>query len=176
MRAQQTGRRHFNMASIESVSHEKRVFAPPAEFAAKAKGSKADLGRLNAEAASDYEGFWARLARERLDWHKPFSRALDESNAPFYKWFEDGQLNVSYNCLDRNLENGNANKIAIIFEADDGAVTRVTYQELYHRVCRLAHGLKSLCINSGDRAVIYMPMSCVAGDGIPALPAGSTTR
>ena len=101
------------MASIESVSHEKRVFAPPAEFAAKANVSKADLGRLNAEAASDYEGFWARLARETLDWHKPFSRALDESNAPFYKWFEDGQLNVSYNCLDRNLENGNANKIAI---------------------------------------------------------------
>src|SRR6266436_1249373 len=156
------------MASIESVSHEKRVFVPPAEFAAKANVSRADLDRLNAEAASDYEGFWARLARETLDWHKPFSRALDESKAPFYKWFEDGQLNVSYNCLDRNLENGNANKIAIIFEADDGAVTKVTYQDLYHRVCRFANALKSLGIKKGDRVIIYMPMSI---EGVAAMQA-----
>ena len=156
------------MASIESVSQEKRVFAPPAEFAAKANVSRADFDRLNAEAASDYEGFWATLARETLDWHKPFSRALDESNAPFYKWFEDGQLNVSYNCLDRNLENGNANKIAIIFEADDGTVTRITYQDLYHRVCRFANALKSLGIKKGDRVIIYMPMSI---EGVAAMQA-----
>jgi len=147
------------MSTIESVSHEKRVFAPPAEFTAKANVSRADFDRLNAEAASDYGGFWARLARETLAWHKPFSKGLDESKAPFYKWFEDGQLNVSYNCLDRNLESGNANKIAIIFEADDGAVTNVTYQDLYHRVCRFANGLKSLGIKKGDRVIIYMPMS-----------------
>jgi acetyl-CoA synthetase len=156
------------MSTIESISHEKRVFAPPAAFAAKANVSKADFDRLNAEAASDYGGFWARLARETLAWHKPFSKALDESNAPFYKWFEDGQLNVSYNCLDRNLENGNANKIAIIFEADDGAVTKVTYQDLYHRVCRFANGLKSLGIKKGDRVIIYMPMSV---EGVVAMQA-----
>ena len=103
-----------------------------------------------------------------MAWHKPFGKVLDESNAPFYKWFEDGQLNVSYNCLDRNLENGNANKIAIIFEADDGAVTRVTYQDLYHRVCRFANALKSLGIKKGDRVIIYMPMSI---EGVVAMQA-----
>src|SRR5436190_4773615 len=147
------------MSNIESVSHEKRLFPPPAAFVAQANVKRADLDRLNAEAASDYEGFWARLARETLAWHKPFSKTLDESSAPLYKWFEDGQLNVSYNCLDRNLENGNANKVAIIFEADDGAVTKVTYQDLYHRVCRFANALKSLGIEKGDRVIVYMPMS-----------------
>ncbi len=79
---------------------------------------------LCAEAERDYEGFWARLARENLAWQSPFTKTLDESDAPFYKWFADGKLNVSYNCLDRNLDNGNADKTAIIFEADDGKVTR----------------------------------------------------
>jgi acetyl-CoA synthetase len=156
------------MSTIESVSHEKRVFAPPAEFAAQANVTKADFDRMNAEAASDYAGFWAKLARETLAWHKPFAKSLDESNAPFYKWFEDGQLNVSYNCLDRNLENGNANKIAIIFEADDGAVTRITYQDLYHRVCRFANALKSRGVKKGDRVIIYMPMSI---EGVVAMQA-----
>jgi acetyl-CoA synthetase len=156
------------MSTIESVSNETRVFAPPAEFAAQANVSKADYDRLNAAAAADYAGFWATLAREELLWHKPFTRSLDESNAPFYKWFEDGELNVSYNCLDRNLQNGNADRVAIIFEADDGAVTKVTYQELYHRVCRLANGLKSLGIRKGDRVVIYVPMSI---EGVVAMQA-----
>ena len=84
---------------------------------------------------------------------------LDDSDAPFYKWFEDGETNVSYNCLDRNLSNGNAEKVAIIFEADDGKVTKVTYQELYRQVCRLANGLKALGIKKSDRVIIYMPMS-----------------
>ena len=108
------------------------------------------------------------LARETLAWHKPFTKVLDESNAPFYKWFEDGDLNVSYNCLDRNLENGNADKVAIIFEADDGKVTKVTYRDLHQRVCRLANGLKSLGVKKGDRVVIYMPMSI---EGIAAMQA-----
>ena len=138
------------MSTIESVSNETRVFEPPRDFAAQASVSRADFDRLNAAAAADYPGFWAKLAREHVLWHKPFTRSLDETGAPFYKWFEDGELNVSYNCLERNLENGNAGKVAIIFEADDGAVTRVSYQELYHRVCRFANGLKSLGIKKGD--------------------------
>src|SRR5438552_18731303 len=125
-----------SMATIESVSHETRVFDPPPAFVAQANVKKADFDRLNASAAADYAGFWSRLARETLLWHKPFSKSPDESNHPFYKWFEDGELNVSYNCLERNLENGNAGKVAIIFEADDGAVTKVTYEDLYPRVCR----------------------------------------
>src|SRR5215831_9325613 len=158
----------FSMATIESVSHETRKFEPSREFVAQATIKKADFEKMNAEAAADFPGFWAKLAREQLLWHKPFSRILDESKAPFYKWFEDGELNVSYNCLERNLENGNADKIAIIFEADDGAVTKVTYQELYHRVCRLANGLKSVGIKKGDRVVIYMPMSIEAVSAMQA--------
>ncbi len=156
------------MANIESVSHETRVFEPPREFVAQANVTKAQFDQMNAIAAKDYPGFWAKLAQGELLWHKPFTKSLDESNAPFYKWFEDGELNVSYNCLDRNLENGNAEKTAIIFEADDGAVTRVTYRELYHRVCRFANGLKSLGIKKGDRVIIYMPMSI---EGIVAMQA-----
>jgi acetyl-CoA synthetase len=156
------------MANIESVSHETRMFEPPHDFAVQANIKKADFERLNAEAAADFAGFWGRLAREQVLWHKPFSRVLDESKAPFFKWFDDGELNVSYNCLERNLENGNADKTAIIFEADDGAVTKVTYKELYHRVCRLANGLKSLGIKRGDRVLVYIPMSI---EGVTAMQA-----
>ncbi|MEO8739768.1 MAG: acetate--CoA ligase [Casimicrobiaceae bacterium] len=156
------------MANIESVSNETRVFPPPAAFAAQANVTKADFERMNASATADYPGFWAKLARDEVLWHKPFTQSLDESNAPFYKWFEDGELNVSYNCLERNLEGGNANKVAIIFEADDGKVTRVTYQDLYHQVCRFANGLKSVGIGKGDRVIIYMPMSI---EGVVAMQA-----
>jgi acetyl-CoA synthetase len=156
------------MSTIESVSHENRLFPPPAGFVAQANVKPADFDRLNAAAAKDFTGFWGGLARETLLWKKPFTRVLDESNAPFYKWFDDGDLNVSYNCLERNLQNGNANKTAIIFEADDGKQTRVTYQELYHRVCRLANGLRSLGIKKGDRIIVYMPMSI---EGVVAMQA-----
>jgi len=147
------------MSTIQSVMHEDRVFEPSAAFVAQANVTKADFDAMNAKAARDFEGFWADLARETLHWHKPFTKVLDESNAPFYQWFGDGELNVSYNCLDRNLANGNADKLAIIFEADDGAVTRVTYRDLHQRVCRLANGFRSLGVKKGDRVVIYMPMS-----------------
>ncbi|MES2297944.1 MAG: acetate--CoA ligase [Pseudomonadota bacterium] len=148
---------------------EHRVFAPPAAFSANAAvPSMAAYEALCAEAARDYEGFWGRLARENLEWKVPFSTVLDESQAPFYKWFEDGQLNVSYNCLDRNLQNGNADKVAIIFEADDGKVTTATYAQLHERVCKFANGLKSLGIKKGDRVVVYMPMSL---EGVAAMQA-----
>jgi acetyl-CoA synthetase len=147
------------MSTIESVSHETRIFKPSPEFVSQANVHKAEFDRLNAAAAGDFPGFWAKLARDTLLWHKPFTKVLDESKAPFYKWFEDGELNVSHNCLERNLQNGNAGKTAIIFEADDGAVTKVTYQELYQRVCRFANGLKSLGVKKGDRVIVYMPMS-----------------
>ncbi|MBC8118833.1 MAG: acetate--CoA ligase, partial [Burkholderiaceae bacterium] len=110
----------------------------------------------------DFTGFWARLARENLEWSKPFTQVLDESGAPFYKWFDDGELNASYNCLDRNLANGNAEKVAIIFEADDGKVTQITYRELHAKVCQLANGIKALGYAKGERAIVYMPMSIEA--------------
>jgi acetyl-CoA synthetase len=158
-----------NQELEQGALHEHRVFNPPADFAANATISGMDAYRkLCDEAASDYEGFWARLARENIDWQKPFTQTLDESNAPFYKWFADGQLNASYNCLDRNLTNGNADKTAIIFEADDGQVTRATYRELHERVCKFANGLKSRGIKKGDRVVIYMSMSI---EGVAAMQA-----
>jgi acetyl-CoA synthetase len=148
---------------------EHRVFQPPAQFTANAAISGMDAyNKLCDEAASDYEGFWARLARENVAWHKPFTQTLDESNAPFYKWFADGQLNASYNCLDRQIENGNGDKTAIIFEADDGTVTRATYRELHERVCKFANGLKSRGIRKGDRVIIYMSMSI---EGVAAMQA-----
>ncbi|HEY3460972.1 MAG TPA: acetate--CoA ligase, partial [Casimicrobiaceae bacterium] len=143
-------------------------FEPSPAFAAQANVKKSDAEEMHAKAARDYEGFWADLARKTLAWKKPFTKVLDESKAPFYTWFDDGLLNVSYNCLDRKVENGLADKIALIFEADDGAVTRVTYRDLLQRVCRFANGLRSLGVKKGDRVVIYMPMSI---EGIAAMQA-----
>jgi len=145
------------------------VFSPLSAFERQANISgMAAYKALCAEADSDYAGFWARLARENLAWHKPFTKTLNEDDAPFYKWFEDGLLNVSYNCLDRNLENGNADKTAIIFEADDGQSSKVTYKELHEKVCKFANGLKSLGIGKGDRVIIYMAMSV---EGVAAMQA-----
>ncbi|HSN46713.1 MAG TPA: acetate--CoA ligase [Casimicrobiaceae bacterium] len=147
--------------AIESVLNETRVFEPAAEFVAQAHLTRADYHHLVAEANKDYGGYWAKLARDNLIWHKPFTQTLDESEAPFYKWFADGQLNASYNCLDRHLDT-TPNRCAIIFEADDGTVTRVTYKQLYERVCQFANGLKKLGIKKGDRVLIYLPMSIEA--------------
>jgi acetyl-CoA synthetase len=145
--------------TIESVLQEDRLFPPSADFVKQANVSgMAAYQALCDEAERDFEGFWARLARENLAWHKPFTKTLDESKAPFYKWFHDGELNASYNCLDRHLKT-QPEKTAIIFEADDGKVTKITYKQLYHKVCQFANALKSLGIKQGERVLIYMPMS-----------------
>jgi acetyl-CoA synthetase len=157
------------MSSIESVSQENRIFNPPEALVKEAaiSGMPAYLA-MCAEAEKDYAGFWGKLARENLAWHKPFTQVLDESRAPFYRWFHDGELNVSYNCLDRNLDNGNADKIAIIFEADDGKVTSINYRDLHARVCRMANALKAKGIKKGDRVIIYIPMTI---EGVIAMQA-----
>jgi acetyl-CoA synthetase len=155
--------------SIQSTLVENRVF-PPSDSTVKAARISGMEGynALCAEAANDFEGFWARLARENLSWKKPFTQVLDESNAPFYKWFADGELNASYNCLDRHLGTPTENKKAIIFESDDGKVTNVTYKELHARVSQFASALKDMGIQKGDRVVIYMPMTV---EGIVAMQA-----
>jgi len=146
-------------AIIESVLTETRVFPPSPEFVRQANVSGMEAyRRLVAEAERDFEGYWARHARELLAWHKPFTKVLDESNAPFYRWFYDGELNASYNCLDRHLA-AQPEKTAIIFEADDGKVTRITYRELHREVCRMANALRAHGVKVGDRVLIYMPMS-----------------
>ncbi len=146
------------MNNLESILTENRVFPPNPAFAASARiGSRAAYDALVAEASADYEGFWARLATEFVTWDKPFSTVLDATNAPHYRWFTDGTLNASVNCIDRHLP-AKAQKIAFIAEADDGSVREITYQQLHDDVARLANGLISLGINQGDRVIIYMPM------------------
>ncbi len=151
------------MGNIESVLHENRVFNPPEELVRSAAISGMEAFRmLSAEAERDFAGFWGRLGREHVAWHKPFTQVLDESKAPFYSWFADGQLNASYNCLDAQIAAGKGDKVAIIFEADDGKVTRITYRELLAKVSQLANGIKARGFRKGDRSIIYMPMSIEA--------------
>lgn len=148
--------------TIDSVPLQSRSFPPPEGLSKDANISgMAAYKAMCAEAESDFEGFWAKHARAELKWSKPFTKTLDESNPPFFKWFHDGELNASYNCLDRHLPT-QANKVAILFEADDGKVTKVTYKELYHRVCQFANALKAQGIQKGERVLIYMPMSVEA--------------
>ncbi|MAZ11113.1 MULTISPECIES: acetate--CoA ligase [unclassified Limnobacter] len=157
------------MSSIESVSHETRVFQPSADWQRSAAIGGMDAYKaLCKEAETDFEGFWARLAKENLQFAKAYNQVLDESNPPFYKWFTGGELNVSANCLDKNVNAGLGDKVALIFEADGGEVTKVTYKELLAKVSRIANGLKSLGVKKGDRVVIYMPMSV---EGVAAMQA-----
>ncbi|MGH8859133.1 MAG: AMP-binding protein, partial [Polaromonas sp.] len=156
-------------SAIESVLVENRVFSPsPATVKAARISGMAAYNAMCADADKDFEGFWARLARDNLIWKKPFNQVLDESNVPFYKWFADGELNASYNCLDRHLGTPTENKKAIIFESDDGKVTNVTYKELHAKVSQFASALKGLGIKKGDRVIIYMPMTI---EGVVAMQA-----
>ena len=146
-----------------------KLYYPSEEMVKNAAVSGMDGYRaLVAEAEADYEGFWAKRARELITWKEPFTQTLDESNAPFYKWFADGKLNVSYNCLDRQIEAGKGNKVALIFEADNGEVTKVTYAELLSKVAKFANALRGMGVKKGDRVVIYMPMTI---EGICAMQA-----
>jgi acetyl-CoA synthetase len=153
----------------DNAATELKTHQPPAALVAAARVSgMAAYQKLCDEAAADYAGYWARLAREFVSWKTPFTKVLDESEAPFFKWFEDGTLNVSYNCLDRNVERGLGDKTAIIFEADDGIVTKVTYAQLLAKVGQFANVLKARGVKKGDRVVIYMPMSV---EGVAAMQA-----
>jgi len=124
--------------------------------------------QLVAEADADHEGFWARQARELLSWKTPFTKVLNTSDAPFFKWFEDGTLNASYNCLDRQVDAGRGDKVALIFEADDAKVTKITYRDLLARTCQLANALRARGVKKGDRVAIYLGMSI---EGVIAMQA-----
>ncbi|MCU4119267.1 acetate--CoA ligase [Variovorax sp. N23] len=156
-------------SNIQSVLVENRVFPPPAaaEKGARISGMAA-YEALCAEAENTPDAFWTRLARENLVWTKPFTRTLDESNAPFYQWFDDGELNASANCLDKHMGTPVEHKTAIVFEADDGAVTTISYRDLLTRVSQFANALKAEGIRKGDRVIIYMPMTI---EGVIAMQA-----
>ena len=147
---------------IESINNEGRVFNPSDETINTANVSGMDSYKVICNKfTNNYEESWGELARELLLWEKPFTKILNEDRAPFYKWFEDGKINASYNCLDRHLKK-QPNKLAFIFEGDDGLIKTITYKDLYHKVCEFANGLKTLSLDVGDRVIIYLPMTIEA--------------
>ena len=143
---------------IENLLAENRSFPPDPAFAAQANAT-ADL---YTEAEADFEAFWARLARERIDWFEPFHTTL-EWDLPFAKWFTGGKLNISYNCLDRHVANGLGDKVAYHWIGEPGDTRTLTFADLLREVSKTTNALKELGVGTGDRVAIYMPM-------IPELP------
>ncbi len=148
----------MSRTDIDSILQEERLFPPPDEFIARARiNDPAQLQKMYEEAERDHAGFWARHARCEISWQRDFTTILDESRAPFYRWFADGVLNISYNCLDRHLaERGD--KTAIIFEGEKGDTRRLSFRELHRETCRFANALKQHGVTRGDRVILYMPM------------------
>jgi len=141
-------------SQIDHLLAEDRRFAPDPDFAAGAVAKP----ELYEQARTDREGFWAAQSRELIDWSTPFTSVLDWSNPPFAKWFADGSLNVAYNCLDRHVEAGHGDRVALYFEGEPGDSRAVTYAELTDEVKRLANVLTDLGIGEGDRVALYLPM------------------
>jgi len=139
---------------IDTLLHESRRFAPTPEFAAETAASP----DLYTEAQKDPAAFWADQSRNLLHWHKPFTKTLDWSNPPFAKWFEDGELNVAYNCLDRHVLAGNGDRVALYFEGEPGDSRSYTYAELTIEVKKAANVLLGLGVTAGDRVAVYLPM------------------
>lgn len=146
-----------DQSGIEHVLEETREFQPPEAFSAKAHiPSRADYDRMYQQSLDDPEGFWGGIADE-LHWFKKWDTVLNRDGAPFYKWYEGGTTNLSYNCLDRHLET-RGNKPAIVWEGEPGDARTLTYSELHAEVCKCANALKKLGVAKGDRITIYMPM------------------
>ena len=147
----------MNKDKIESILKETRRFEPPERFVSNSRLTVESLARLKKEANENYEQFWADLAHKEIQWFTPFSEILDQTHAPNYKWFADGELNASYNCLDVNVSK-HPDKTAVIFEGEKGDVRTLTYADLLTEVCRFSNGLLSLGVKPLDRVIIYMPM------------------
>src|SRR5680860_551166 len=161
--AQGSGRRRSAMGAEEQTSLEQELtellgverFEPPPEFAAKALLSDAAVYE---EAAADPEAWWLRQATELLEWEREPTESLDESNPPFYKWFADGRLNVSVNCLDRHVAAGLGDRVAYHWRGEEGEERDITYAELLADTQRFANALRDHGIEQGDVVGIYLPM------------------
>ena len=140
--------------TIENLLQEDRIFRPSPEFTGQANAQPG----LHEQAAIDPVAYWETQARNRVTWFKEPTVLLDDSNPPFFKWFTDGELNMSYNCLDRHLEAGKGDKVAYYWEGEPGDERAITYQDLYEEVCRFANGLRSIGVRKGDRVAVYMGM------------------
>ena len=148
----------MSQVTIESILQEKRLFHPPAEFSAQAHiKSLEEYDRLYNKASSDPQQFWAELAQQELHWFQNWDKVLDWQ-PPFAKWFVNGKINISYNCLDRHLTTWRKNKAALIWEGEPGDSRTLTYAQLHREVCQFANVLKQKGIQKGDRVGIYMPM------------------
>lgn len=144
--------------TIESILHENRLFQPSNEFSQQAQiKSLQDYEQLYERAKADPEAFWAELAEQELHWFQKWDRVLDWQ-PPFAKWFVNGKINISYNCLDRHLHTWRRNKAALIWEGEPGDSRTLTYAQLHREVCQFANVLKQLGIRKGDVVGIYMPM------------------
>ena len=148
-----------NSGQIDNVMHEDRVFPPPAEFSAKATLNSAEqYQKLYDHAKDDPEGFWDEIAQKEMHWFEPYTKVLDGA-ATDVKWFVGGKTNISYNCLDANIEAGNGDRTAIIWEGEPGDERTLTYKQLHAEVCKFANVLKSLDVGINDVVSIYMPMT-----------------
>ena len=145
--------------SINNILEEKRIFPPSKKFAENSNiSSQEELLSLKKQASDNPIQFWESFAKSELDWFEPFQTVLDNENAPFFKWFKDGELNLSYNCLDRHLET-DSDRVAFYWEGEPGDTQKITYQDLYERVCKLSNALKQLGVQKGDRVAIYLGMT-----------------
>jgi acetyl-CoA synthetase len=144
--------------ALENLLSEDRKFQPTPEFSAEANAKQG----IHEDAGSDNLSFWHQQALDRISWHKAPTQVLDDSNPPFFKWFADGELNISFNCLDRHIES-DGDQVAYHWVGEPGETRTLTYRDLHAEVCRFANGLKSLGATKGDRVAIYMGM-------VPELP------
>ena len=145
--------------SINNILEEKRIFPPSKEFSDKANiKSLNELLSLKKQALDNPLEFWESYARSEIDWFEPFQTVLDSQNAPFFKWFKEGKLNITYNCLDRHIKNGHGGKTALLWEGEPGDSRKYNYKELLKEVCKAANALKAIGVKKGDLVCIYMPM------------------
>jgi len=145
--------------SINNILEEKRIFPPSKKFAENSNiSSQEELLSLKKQASDNPIQFWESFAKSELDWFEPFQTVLDNEKAPFFKWFKEGKLNITYNCLDRHIKRGLGGKTALIWEGEPGDSKKYTYEELLKEVCKAANALKEIGVKKGDLVCIYMPM------------------